>query len=284
MKKIARICAAFALAMTMLFSTAFAAADGGVDWTENKVTAIGTGVAPSNALNAAQARMLARRAAIVDGYRNLAETVKGVNIDGTTTIEMNMVASDTVTSKVTAFIQGARIVSERATADGGYEVTLEVPMFGVSNSLASAVLQKPATKEAFPVVSGSAVTGTAASDPTAYASATVQREGNYTGLIVDCRGLGLQAVMSPVIKNASLQPIYGYKNLDYDVVVAKGMAGYATDMSKASRAGARPLVVKAVRLDGHNANPVLSNADADKVLVENAATHFLDQTNVVFLR
>lgn len=282
MKKIARICAAFTLAMTMLFSTAFAAADGGVDWTENKVTAIGTGVAPSNALNAAQARMLARRAAIVDGYRNLAETVKGVNIDGETTIEMNMVTNDTVTSKVTAFIQGARIVSERATADGGYEVTLEVPMFGVSNSLAGAVMQKPAEKEAFPAVSSLA--GSLASDPTAYASATVQKEGNYTGLIVDCRGLGLQPVMSPVIKNASLQPIYGYKNLDYDVVVAKGMAGYATDMSKASRAGARPLVVKAVRLDGHNANPVLSNADADKVLVENAATHFLDQTNVVFLR
>lgn len=282
MKKIARICAAFTLAMTMLFSTAFAAADGGVDWTENKVTAIGTGVAPSNALNAAQARMLARRAAIVDGYRNLAETVKGVNIDGETTIEMNMVTNDTVTSKVTAFIQGARIVSERATADGGYEVTLEVPMFGVSNSLAGAVMQKPAEKEAFPAVSSLA--GSLASDPTAYASATVQKEGNYTGLIVDCRGLGLQPVMSPVIKNASLQPIYGYKNLDYDLVVAKGMAGYATDMSKASRAGARPLVVKAVRLDGHNANPVLSNADADKVLVENAATHFLDQTNVVFLR
>lgn len=282
MKKIARICAAFTLAMTMLFSTAFAAADGGVDWTENKVTAIGTGVAPSNALNAAQARMLARRAAIVDGYRNLAETVKGVNIDGETTIEMNMVTNDTVTSKVTAFIQGARIVSERATADGGYEVTLEVPMFGVSNSLAGAVMQKPAEKEAFPAVSSLA--GSLASDPTAYASATVQKEGNYTGLIVDCRGLGLQPVMSPVIKNASLQPIYGYKNLDYDVVVAKGMAGYATDMSKASRAGARPLVVKPVRLDGHNANPVLSNADADKVLVENAATHFLDQTNVVFLR
>lgn len=282
MKKIARICAAFTLAMTMLFSTAFAAADGGVDWTENKVTAIGTGVAPSNALNAAQARMLARRAAIVDGYRNLAETVKGVNIDGETTIEMNMVTNDTVTSKVTAFIQGARIVSERATADGGYEVTLEVPMFGVSNSLAGAVMQKPAEKEAFPAVSSLA--GSLASDPTAYASATVQKEGNYTGLIVDCRGLGLQPVMSPVIKNASLQPIYGYKNLDYDLVVAKGMAGYATDMSKASRAGARPLVVKPVRLDGHNANPVLSNADADKVLVENAATHFLDQTNVVFLR
>lgn len=282
MKKIARICAAFTLAMTMLFSTAFAAADGGVDWTENKVTAIGTGVAPSNALNAAQARMLARRAAIVDGYRNLAETVKGVNIDGETTIEMNMVTNDTVTSKVTAFIQGARIVSERATADGGYEVTLEVPMFGVSNSLAGAVMQKPAEKEAFPAVSSLA--GSLASDPTAYASATVQKEGNYTGLIVDCRGLGLQPVMSPVIKNASLQPIYGYKNLDYDLVVAKGMAGYATDLSKASRAGARPLVVKAVRLDGHNANPVLSNADADKVLVENAATHFLDQTNVVFLR
>jgi len=28
---------------------------------------------------------------------------------------------------------------------------------------------------------------------------------------------------------------------------------------------------------------VISNHDADKVLVENQATHFLDNTNVVFL-
>ena len=55
--------------------------------------------------------------------------------------------------------------------------------------------------------------------------------------------------MSPVIKNANGEPIYGYKNLDSATVIANGMASYTTDLSKASRAGSNPLVVKAVGLD-----------------------------------
>ena len=60
------------------------------------------------------------------------------------------------------------------------------------------------------------------------------------------------------------------------------MAGYTRDIHNAARAGSNPLIVKAVRIDG--ANPVLSLDDADRVLVENNASGFLDATNVVFVR
>ena len=302
MKKVKalRILMMTALAMIMAISSAFAA-ESGVDWNSSKITVTGMGVAPVNARSAAQGRMMARRAAVVDAYRQLAETVKGVNIDGETTVEMSATTSDIVKSKVSAFIQGARVVSERITPDGGYVVTMEAPLFGISNSLASTVMPKPAEKEAFPTVSvnvnvggtqtiggttapNTSTNGSPAADPTVLAQATVQQEGNYTGLIVDCRGLGLKPVMSPVIKNANLESIYGYKNLDYDKVVSNGMAGYAYDLNGASRAGSHPLIVKAQSLVGNYANPVISVADANKVLVENQATHFLDNTNVVFLR
>ena len=59
---------------------------------------------------------------------------------------------------------------------------------------------------------------------------------------------------------------------------------FETDLSKATRAGSNPLVVKAVGLDNHNGNPILSVADANRVLIENGATGFLDRTNVVFVR
>jgi hypothetical protein len=90
--------------------------------------------------------------------------------------------------------------------------------------------------------------------------------------------------MSPVIKNVKGKPIYGYKNPDYDKVIQNGMASYAKDMSNASRAGSNPLIVRAVGLENHNGTPILSVADANRVLIENGATHFLDNTNVVFLR
>ncbi len=277
-----------------VFSTAPVLAAEGVDWNNSSITVIGAGVAPMNAYNAAQARMMARRAAVVDAYRQLAETVKGVNVDSETTIQNMMVVDDITKTKVSAFIQGARIVSEQVIPDGGYEVTMTVSMFGVSNSLASAVMPRPAAVESFPqpvaVVTPSVpasihVDVTVTQQGSSAAAAPAGKAiGGYTGLIVDCSGLGLKPVMSPVIKNASGQPIYGYKNLDYDRVVSNGMAGYTSDVHTAVRAGTNPLVVRAIGLDNHNGNPILATADANRVLIENGATGFLDRTAVVFIR
>lgn len=295
----------------------------GVDWNDSKITVQGMGIAPARAVSPAQARMMARRAAVVDGYRQLAEAVQGVNVDAETTVENMMVTSDVIKTKVNAMIKGARIIAESVTPDGGYQVTMEVSMFGVSNSVAQAVLTKPAVVEAFPKPVASvapsvpsvkvsvnvnanvtpapslptppsipAVTPPAAPPPVQPAAPAAPQSvasnagaiGGFTGLVVDCRGLGLKPVMSPVIKNADGQSIYGYKNLNYDKVISEGMAAYTTNPDKISRAGGNPLVVKAVSLDNHNGNPVLSVADANRVLLENGKSGFLDNLKVVFLR
>lgn len=331
MSKLATALFAAALLVCMTAASAFAASSSttasGVNWEDSKIQAQGMGVAPTRARTAAQAKMMARRAAMVDAYRQLAELAKGVSVDGETTVEDMEVTSDIVKTKVSAFIRGARVIEEGAMDDGGYYVTMEVPLYGVSDSLASAVFDSTSAKtEAFPAPvadvqpstpnvdiyvtvgggqttpstgtttvpiypgtttypgSGTSTAGTHASNGSSAASAPAGTAiGGYTGLIVDCRGLGLTPAMSPVIKNANGQAIYGYKNLDYDKIVAGGMAGYTKDISRAPRAGSNPLVVKAIRVDGR-ANPVLSVADANRVLIENGATGFLDATNVVFVR
>ena len=135
--------------MLLVASMATVLAAENVDWNKNVIRATGGGVAPANARNIAQARMMARRAAITDAYRQLAEYVGGVNVDSETTVSMAEVQSDVVKTRVQATVRGARIVDERQTRDGGYEVTVEVPMFGVS-SLASAVINRPAVVESFP--------------------------------------------------------------------------------------------------------------------------------------
>ena len=258
------------------------------DWENATITVEGTGPMPANAYNAVQARMMARRVAIVDAYRQLAEQIKGVNVDATTTVENMMVTSDRVTTHVNALIQGARIVDEKVIAGGGYSVKMQLSIFGAGNSLASAVFDRPAVREDFPVPAVPEISTQpiirADGQSSAAASPSGLAIGGFTGLIVDCRGLGLKPVMSPVIKNAAGTAIYGYKNLDYDAVVKNGMAGYTHDINKAGRAGSNPLVVKAVSLDNHNRNPVLSIADANRVLIENGATGFLNEAKVVFVR
>ena len=290
MKGLFKMLGTLAAAMCLVILSAasvLAAPAGGVDWDQAVIRAEGAGVAPATAYNSVQARLMARRAAIVDAYRQLAEQIKGVNVDATTTVQNMMMTNDTVTTKVSALVQGARIVDEKVLPEGGYSVTLQVPVFGVSNSIASAVLDRPAAYEPFPQPEESVQPSYPIRDNTGTSAASTpagRAIGGYTGLIVDCRGLDLSPVMSPVIKNANGAPIYGYKNLDYDKVVASGMAGYTRDIRNAVRAGSNPLVVQAIGLDNHNSNPILSVADANRVLIENGATGFLNTARVVFVR
>ena len=255
-----------------------AAARGETDWGRQVVTVTGYGVAPTGT-RAAQARILARRAAIVDAYRYLAEYVQGVNVDAETTVEDAMTQSDVVKTKVNAIVKGAKIVpgSEKFTSDGGYEVTLELPMFGATDSLAYAVMERPEYIEPFPEPAPEPVIP---SQPRPH-SPTIN--GQYTGVIIDCTGFKVQPVMSPVIKNANGQKIYGHKNIDPDYVIAHGMVDYVTSISKARRAGSNPLILKAIDMQDFDSTPVVTVSDGNLMLSENDASGFLADTAVVFL-
>lgn len=108
-------------------------------------------------------------------------------------------------------------------------------------------------------------------------------QGNYTGLIVDCRGLGLKTAMSPVIQNVNGTKIYGHKNLDVDKIISIGMVDYVTTPENSARAGSNPLVIKAIALENFNSTPIVSILDSNKILIENHATKFLKDLKVVFL-
>lgn len=265
----------FGVLLAAIFFAMSATVDAATDWNTNKIQVTGMGVPnPRLATTPAHAAMMARRAALADAYRQLAEAVNGVQVDSETTVEQMMLTSDVVKTRISATIKGAQIVSEGELAGGGYSVTLELPLFGEGNSIAETVLERPAVVEPFPMP---------APDYRPPVVETRPSYGGYTGLVVDCRGMNINFVMSPVIKNINGQKIYGHQNLDYDRVIREGMASYAQDMSQAARAGSNPLVVKAVWLDDLNANPVLSAEDADLVLYENSQSHFLDNIAVVFL-
>lgn len=293
-KKLTAMLATAALAVTAFASTVFAAPDQGeVDWDKGVVRAVGTGI--STRANVGQARAMARRAAIVDAQRNLAEQVAGVQVTAETTMRDLEIENDLVRTRVEAIIKGMRMVGEPVWyEDGSCEVTLEMPLFGAGESLASAAFIpfQNEMKEPFPQPSGK----TEPSMPTSYSAPTVTNTNpdmavagmsygqKHTGLIINCTGLGLNPVMSPVIKNDSGQPIYGYRNLDYDKVIAYGMADYTRDINEQTRAGNNPLVVMAVSVENHNAYPVVTISDADSILIANQHDGFLDNCAVVFVR
>ena len=264
------------------------AAEGGLHWEDGKVIAVGYGLPPTGVYGT-RADLLARRVAIVDAQRNLAEFIQGTQIDAETTLHNYMTENDTVKTRVSALIQGATIVEEEAMGDGSYRVTMSVPLYGAGKSVSSAIL--PAlreNKEPLPppaVVSPAPTTRQEIQD-------RVKNGTNYTGVIVDASGMGLMASFSPVIYGTNGRAVYGIQNINYDRAISQRMVGYAKNLASAmnlSRIGSTPLVVKAVQVRGgrNSVNPVnvvVSVEDANKILLANEKSNMLQDGSVVFVR
>lgn len=250
---------------------------GHTDWRNGVVQAMGVGVPPVTANSPAQANAMARRAAVVDAYRNLIEQVGEVRVEAATTVRNYEIENDTIKTRISGLVQGARVINEQFMPDGSCQVTVEVDLFG-ANSVAAAIEDKFQPAQILPMPLPS---------PDYQSSATADIPA-YTGIIVDARGLGLERVMSPRIYDETGRIVYGNMYIDSDIVVHRGMVDYlsADDMTSVgqanSRAGTNPLVVKAIGLRDFNANVVISQADADRILAANAATGFFARTAVVF--
>jgi hypothetical protein len=95
-------------------------------WGPVILSAKGSGIPPPSAVNPAQARLLALRAAKVEALRNLLEQAYSVSIISDSTIQDFTLKSDVIKSRVESFIKGAWVAEERQMTDGSYEVLMEI--------------------------------------------------------------------------------------------------------------------------------------------------------------
>lgn len=127
---------------------------GMINWTSGEVYATGIGAPPPNAVNPAQARAMAERAAQVVAYRNLLEIVKGVRVDSETVVENFMTKSDIIRTKVDGIIKGSMPIKKQYLSDGSVEVTVVMRMKGeflnavVPETFGSSMLPSPTVRPA----------------------------------------------------------------------------------------------------------------------------------------
>ena len=268
-----------AMCVLLLSGTAMAATDitGGVIRVEG-VSGVG------------QSFALKRIAAKVDAQRLLAEQIHGVQIDSNTTVENAIVTSDVVKASVSGVVKGAREVSCTTDEYGYVHVVMELPLYGGANSLAAAVIPNVPQQgflppsDIIPVDTKPAAPAVTTNPNQATVGNLYGATGQYTGLIVDCSGLGLQTAMAPALYTDGKKVVYGLENFSHEQVINRGYVGYSNSASSGvQRAGSNPMVVKAQSIE-HFFNPVISKEDAARILAENQMNGFLSTGNVVIVK
>ena len=89
----------------------------------------GEGIAPQNTVSPAQAMALAKRAAIADAYRQMAEKLYGVQINAKDTIKNAALSDSRIVSQVNGLVRDATI-TENTFKDGMFTVRMELTMDG----------------------------------------------------------------------------------------------------------------------------------------------------------
>lgn len=252
-----------------------------------EMTVDGFGAVPAN-MPMPRAKMMARRAAIMDAQRNLIEIIKGAQVDAESSMDMYLLQSDVVKTKVNGLITGARVVSE-SFEDGGYHVVMSVPIYGVGSVADAAITAKLGDNPPVPAP----VLAPSAQAVKEYVPAPQANVGGgYTGLVIDAKGSELVRTFCPVIYDVNGRAIYGVQNVDKDYAIVHGVVEYAEGADNwqgigrgTTRAGSNPLIVKIVGLQERATNKcdvIISVEEADKILIENQRSGFLNQYAVVF--
>jgi hypothetical protein len=300
--KVSRI---YAIVLVLVFVCAFnlsaqyvtqGSGENQINWTTQTVRARGYGAANPN-LPISASRANAIRAAKLDALRNILEIVKGVTINSETTVENFMIQSDIIRSRVEGVAKGYTIVEgPKYMSDGSVELVVEMPLTG---QFADAIL--PSNFGGGQFMTGGQLLCPTCGQPWPQgkpvpAGVQLQQVGGaapgaanavYTGLIVDCKGLGVRPAMAPKVVDENGNEVYGSKFVSRQWAVEIGMVGYEKDLNRArqnERVANNPLIVKGLRAAGQNkTDVVISAADAARIHQAAANQNFLDKCKVMFI-
>ena len=230
-----------------------------IDWTGGWVTA--TGRAPIGEGNGAQ--VYARRAAQVDGYRNLAEALGGVAVTVNQDLRDLADGNKTIKTRLDEYVQGARTIAQRVDAGPPTEivVTLMAPLRGEHG-----------------------LNGVLVDQATYHQPEPARLAGDWTGLVLDARRPPdhegdwplLRPALFPVITDAEGHALYGPERVGDEVRVKDGVALYIdvtvpaeeADLPAAEiplgalseRVGERPLYLRATPVAGGDCTVYLSDS------------------------
>lgn len=262
-----------------------------INWSDNVIKVTGTGAPPDKG-NPAQRRLMALRAAKVDAYRQLLEVTEGVHVSSETIVKDFVTESDVIKTQVSGLVKGAQQAGEpRYMSDGSVEVDIQINIFGgapTPENKTDVKASAPSGDSLASIMIPQEIEKRKTDDIPSTKIAPVTVNENYSSVIIDCKGLGIQPAMSPAIFDSDNGEIYfGDLPMDADFVINEGIVSYTTSIVEAKkneRSGSNPLVIKAKKVHGNfKADVIISNDDAKKLIGANEKSKFLNDAKVIFL-
>lgn len=280
-----------------------------INWTTKVVKVKGNGFGPESIKELGRRKILAKRAAEIDAYRNLLEAVKGVQVTSYTTVESMMLSSDTVRARAEGMIKGMQVIEVTYSNDGGCDVTVEInidengdfllaalntgevnirdnyPKFNwiaqrneltnIKNRCASlsAELERKDKKLNFSDQKMAALEMQLKDESLKLAQLQNKRDSvidsNYTGILVDARGLDLKPALAPSILNEKTEKMYGIGSLPTRLNRGTNSSYLRGDVewvknNKNDKIGVNPLVVKCIKTV-NSSDIMISNDDVQKL-------------------
>jgi len=252
---------------------------GSVNWAEGYVESKGIGTPLEKHSGKRNPNPKALRAAKHAAFHNILEIVQGVRIDSATTVKEFAAENDVIRSKVESMAREAREVEKEYLSDGTVVVTMQMSLRGgfAQLILPQDIKQVDSIKTIIPAQKTVSPKSSVTSDNPVPAL--------YSGLVVDARGLGAKAVMSPKIFDENGQEVYGPTFVSREFAVQQGMSEYVIDLTAAQnspRIAGTPLTVKGLRTDEPGGSNIsISNPDASKLKSASEHLFFLKKCRVI---
>ncbi|MGE5342177.1 MAG: LPP20 family lipoprotein [Candidatus Omnitrophota bacterium] len=277
-----------------------------MNWTKMVLRVTGNGFGTERVADLGRRKKLAQRAAQLDAYRNLLEAVKGVRVTSDTTVEDLMLSDDSIRASAEGMVKGMQVVKVAYANDGGCTVTVEINLDESGNFLLAALNDRNVkVKDNYPTIDWVAQRKELNRLKRQYASQSAElnerndmmnqanqevailkkelndqhvkmtallekkesiEKANYTGILVDARGLDLKPAMATSIYTENNGKMCGIGN-------SPGKTGKDTYLrgnvewvkkNKNEKIGPNPLVVKCIK-PVNQSDLMISNEDAQKI-------------------
>ena len=261
-----------------------------IDWGSEFYYATGEGTMPSadEEPDSGKAYTKARGYGKMKAIANLLMAIEGTTVSYKAVAKDYIAKDEPLRQALESYVSNAEIVGEKPRSQGSGSVLLvsiRVPMYD-SKGVCSAVLKSRFQRDPSPDGPASGVNVEKRGDEKA-GTISDDAKGPFTSLIVDCGGLRMDRAISPKLRHTDGSEFWGTA-LKFDFLQSHGVVAYAHTLDEAkakSRAGSNPLIVRAAGRAGTRAmcDPVLSDVDIDRALLENRTSQFLDRFDVIFV-